>query len=123
MVIQASFVCTGRRGVMRLWPVGPIGGTKAEPPSISMLLKAASVSSIGTSTIWPSPVRSRCSSAAVTAPVSGTPQGLSAIRLGTKDGPSSLATAVAQPDEHRKASGRDRWVTYEEYSMGALLLK
>ena len=63
-----------------------------------MLLNAASVSSIGTSTIWPSPVRSRCSSAAVTAEVSAMPQILSPIRLGTNAGSSSVPMADAKPD-------------------------
>ena len=59
MVSQPSLVFTGRRSFTLLYPAGPIGGTKAWPPSISMLLKAATVSSIGTSTSWPLPVRSR----------------------------------------------------------------
>ena len=63
-----------------------------------MLLKAASVSSIGTSTIWPSPVRSRCRSAAVTAEVSAMPQILSPISDGTKAGSSSVPIAAAKPE-------------------------
>ena len=49
-----------------------------------MLLKPAMVSSIGTSTSWPLPERSRLNSAADTAPASAWPQILSPIRLGTK---------------------------------------
>ena len=63
-----------------------------------MLLNAAMVSSIGTSTICPLPVRSRCSSAADTAPTSVRPQILSATRLGTKAGSSSLPIAEAKPE-------------------------
>ena len=80
------------------YTMGTIDGTNAMPPNISMLLNAASVSSIGTSTICPSPVRSRCSSAAVTAEVNAMPQILSPIRLGTKAGSSSVPIADAKPE-------------------------
>jgi len=45
-------------------------------------VEAAIVSSIGTSTIWPSPVRSRRNKAADTAPTIASAQILSPTRLG-----------------------------------------
>ena len=119
MVSQPSFVRTGFLARMRSYPAGPIGGTKAWPPSISMLLKAASVSSIGTSTSCPRPVRSRRSSAAATAPASARPQSLSPTRLGTKAGSSSVPTAEAKPEAACAISSKAGRAAWEHPSSGS----